>query len=143
MARSLDSNIYGADDTKMAADVASDALDTSGWSIDMADYWGEVQDDRAIAKSNVGSESTGPTDPDTPVSGSSVLKGHRQGSLAGNYGDRESLRMPPQWKGNNAHKPGPKTSTDEGGGVKSPPPSNQTSSKTGRQRSPAYNNETA
>lgn len=119
MARSLDSNIYGADDTGMASSVSSDALSVTSGD---ADWWGSIQDDRAVAKANVGAESTGPDDPKTPT-----LDGNKAGG-----GDGERLTSPyPQMSRFPRHNPGPKTSKDEGGGVKTPPPRNQTATRKG------------
>lgn len=125
-----DSNIYGADSTSFAEGIASDALTTStqGMQNVSADYWGSEQDERAIAKANVGAESTGPDDPKTPIT---------DGMLAGG-GDKERLLNPyPQTQRVPRHVKGPSTATDEGGGVKTPPPKNQTG-KPGAVSGPAY-----
>lgn len=124
-------NIYGADDTNFAEGIARDALDTSMQGIGnaSADIWGSEQDSRAVAKANVGAESSGPDDPKTPI---------LDGNLAGG-GDKEPLlKNYPQMQRFPRHTPGPKTSTDEGGGVTQPPPRNQTG-KPGRVSGPAYN----
>jgi len=125
-----DSNIYGADITSFAEGIASDALTTStqGMQNVSADYWGSEQDERAVAKANVGAESTGPDDPKTPI-----LDGH----LAGG-GDKEKLTNPyPQMGRFPRHVKGPSTATDEGGGITNPPPRNQTG-KPGALPGPAY-----
>ena len=123
--RSLDSNLYGSDDCGMADSISADAL-TPEHTVDIADHWGSIQDERAIAKANVGEESTGPDAPKTPV-----LDGSRHGTLAGG-GDHEGLTDPyPQMGRFPRHVPGPKTSTDEGGGVKTPPPANQLATRKG------------
>lgn len=57
MARSLDSNMYGADDTSMAESIASDALgNTQGGE----DIWGGLKDSRA--ESRDGAEDPQPGD---------------------------------------------------------------------------------
>lgn len=124
MPKSVDSNIYGTDSNSFAEGIASDALaNTKG------DYiWGGIQDDRAIAKANVGAESTGPTDPDTPK-----LRSQQD---AGNL-ENEKLDMTADVPNSIRHRKGPSTSTDEGGAVKFPPPKNQTG-KPGKLPGPAY-----
>src|SRR5215469_15820923 len=115
-----DNNIYGLDDTDFAKSVWTDALGSP--ANDPADYWGSVQDTRAQAQANIGKESLGPSGDKTPT---------LDGNLAGG-GDNERLTSPyPQMSKFPRHVPGPRTSKDEGGGVKSPPPRNQTATRKG------------
>lgn len=119
MPKSVDSNIYGTDSNSFAEGIASDALaNTKG------DYiWGGIQDDRAIAKANVGAESTGPSDPDTPTI---------DGNMAGG-GDNEKLGE--FSAGKQRHARGPSTSTDSQ--PKNLVPKNQTG-RPGKLPGPAY-----
>lgn len=126
MGRSLDSNIYGADELGQARGVWTDALDTS---LGDADYWGDIQDARGTAKANVGAESTGPDDPKTPVVKGTGNSAH--GTLAGG-GDSEALTSPyPQLQRFPRHVRGPKGAHDVGDGIKRPPPRNQLANKKG------------
>lgn len=122
MPKSLSSNLYGADDTGMASSIASDALGTAGTgvgSINQSDYWGATKDDDAMAKGNT------PEYEDYDVD---IIRKTNAGG-----GDRESLTNPyPQLQRFPRHTPGPKTSTDKGGGVTDPPPSRQTSKSPGK-----------
>lgn len=115
MAKSLDS-IYGVDDTSAANEVSAAALSPDKPSRDLADVWGNIQDNkRAQSYANVGRE---PVSPD----GSTDIPILRSQQDAGNFGDREALNMPEDYKTDSVkHRRGPSTSTDEGGGVKSPP----------------------
>lgn len=130
-------NIYGADKNSFAEGIASDALDTSMQGMHVSgDYWGSNQDERAVAKANVGEESVGPSSPKTPELKS--LTGVTDGIGAGG-GDSEKLLDPyPQMQRFPRHTKGPSTATDEGGGVKTPPPRNQTG-KPGKVAGPVYN----
>jgi len=119
MAKSLDSNIYGSDDTGFATRVASESLQTSSGEVE--DYWGDEQDDRAQAKGNVGRESTGPSDPDTPV---------RRGLGADRRQDKEKLDMSADWPNGEKHRKGPSTSRDTNQDWPSVP-SNQTATRKG------------
>lgn len=121
MARSL-SSMYGADDNDFAESIASDALDPSG-AINDPYMWGPLDDARAQSQANVGKESLGPSDPKTPVT----------------KNKSQSVDYPTDASG--SHKKGPSTSTDTGG-RKSLVPSNQKASQ-GKQKSPAYANETS
>lgn len=118
-----DSNIYGADDTGYAERVSSSALNTSGMGVgntNQSDYWGATKgDEDDKGKGN------------TPEYESPKVEILRK-ILAGG-GDKEKLTSPyPQLNRFPRHTPGPKTSKDEGGGVKTPPPSRQTSNSSSR-----------
>lgn len=54
MARSLDTNMYGSDDTSLANSIASDALTpvAGAAGTNISDYWGDTKDDSAKAKGN-------------------------------------------------------------------------------------------
>jgi hypothetical protein len=127
MPKSVDSSIYGTDSTSFAEGIATDALTNTAGT---ADFWGGIQDERGVAKANVGRESTGPSDPDTPTL--------RTQQDAGNFGDNEALNMPEDYKGPDfRHRKGPSTSTDEGAAIKYPPPKNQTG-RPGKLPGPAF-----
>ena len=67
MARSLDSNIYGADENSFANGIASDALNPSGAK---EDFWGGAFDQDARAKGNVTSgDGENPTSKATNTNG--------------------------------------------------------------------------
>jgi hypothetical protein len=106
MARSLDSNIYGSDTNRQAEACAADALDpvAGAAGTDLSDYWGKTKDERAVAKGN------------TPELKDYEVKILRKEAAGG--GDNEALND--STKGGQRHRPGPKTSRDEG--VKYPGP---------------------
>lgn len=121
------SSIYGTDDTGAAQSIADAALDTSGMgasNINQSDNWGATAaDDRAFAKGNT---------PEYEDYKPRILRGLEAGG-----GDGENLLHPyPQSQRLPRHVPGPRTSTDEGGGVTDPPPARQTGTSAGKY--PAY-----
>lgn len=126
-----DFNIYGQDDNSFAERIAGDALNTA---LGDADIWGDFQDSRAIAKANVGAESTGPDNPKTPTVKGTGHSAH--GTLAGG-GDSEKLTTPyPQLQRFPRHSPGPKTAKDVGDGILRPPPRNHIATRKGGQPKP-------
>lgn len=106
MGRSLDSNIYGTDDNDHAESIAADALVpvAGDAGINMSDFWGNTKDVRGFGKGNT------PENEDYEVK---ILRGQRAGG-----GDNEGLND--STKGGQRHRPGPKTSRDDG--VKYPGP---------------------
>lgn len=97
MGRSLDSNIYGADETSQATAASSKALDVSGTgvgSVNLSDYWGDTKDDSMKSKGNLEARAMGPV---------KILR-----KMVGGGGDKESLDA--STKGGQRHRPGPTTS---------------------------------
>jgi hypothetical protein len=115
--------IYGADDNDFALGIASDAL-TSG--VGSEDIWGPVEDMRAQSQANVGKESLGPSDPKAPMLAKN-LRG---------FGKVDYPNDTPK------HEKGPSSATATGGKA-SLVPANQKDPSTGKQKGPAYTNETA
>jgi hypothetical protein len=120
------SGIYGADDNDFAEGIAADALDPA-YVLDDPYMWGNIHDMRAQAQANVGKESLGPTDPKSPVT----------------KRINESPKLDyPQTSAMPRHVKGPTTATSTGG-KDSLVPGNQKDAKTGKQRGPAFANETS
>lgn len=117
--------IYGIDSNSFAEGVSRKSLSQGRGT---EDIWGDAQDDRAQAKANVGAESSGPSNPKTPI-----LRGvaNKAASNKGR-GDVENITSPyPQLGRFPRHVKGPSKSEDNGGGKTSPPPRNQTTNKKG------------
>lgn len=93
MARSLDSNIYGSDDTALANSIASDALTpvAGAAGTNISDYWGDTKDDSMKAKGNT--EARAKQDV-------KILRGEQAGG-----GDNEGLDD--STKGGQRHRKGP------------------------------------
>jgi hypothetical protein len=130
MPKSLSSNMYGTDDNALAESIASASLGGQPNSGN-EDFWmGDVaQDDSLVSKANVGEESSGPL--------GQVPKLNKL--AAGNSADTEKFRMPPQWKDNNAHIAGPKSSTADGYEAKYVPQNQTTTTVTDKAQTSLYN----